>query len=374
MEKPWLRYLSNLSTREAICCWMTQDPRPFRAEPNNSQGIDKTLDLVRTPSEALFMVVFLDTMSFLSSVHTALDQIVKASADGDALRLRPVVSNWRKSLVETQLRLSPLQESISGLLKLLGVERPSKETKRLSEELFIKISETITKVERAQSTIRQELSILESQKQLEEAANVTKLTELAFIFVPLSFIASAFSMQVKELKEPVPLSVVVAAGVVTLSLAYATRLAIRSTITLSFFQTFQGMMRGIAGVPADSPTPTRAFLQGIFVLLPHVSVPIISLPTLCVAMAVSLWATRPGLDASFKGFVTVVVLVMAVGTVTTVPVRRSSRLITWMEAFACKDWLAGAPSRGTSRHAAGAASIPLETLHQGQSGTPQVRV
>lgn len=128
---------------------MTQEPRPFKAEPNNLQGIDKTLDLVRTPAEALFMVVFLDTMSFLSSVHTALDKIVMASADGDALRTRPVVSNWRKSLVETQLRLSPLQDSISGLLNVLGVERPSKETQTLSDQVLKTISETIAKFERA---------------------------------------------------------------------------------------------------------------------------------------------------------------------------------------------------------------------------------
>lgn len=67
-------------------------------------------------------------------------------------------------------------------------------------------------------------------------------------------------MQIKELQDPVPLSVVVTASAVVLALAYATRLAIRSTTTVSFFQTFQGMMRGISRVPEDSPMPTRAFL------------------------------------------------------------------------------------------------------------------
>lgn len=89
---------------------------------------------------------------------------------------------------------------------------------------------------------------------------------------------------------------------------------------------------------------------------------------------VSLWVTRPSLDTGFKSLVTVVVLLMTVGTVTVVPVGRCSRLITWMEAIACKDWLVGAPTPGMSRHATDAASIPLETLHQGQGGTLDFRV
>lgn len=357
-EERWFEYLSNLSTREAICCWMTQKPRPFKPKPDNPDRIGRTLNLVRTPAEALFMVIFLDTMSFLSSVQTTLDQIVMASVHGDALRIKSVVSAWRKSLTETQLRLAPLHESISGLTELFGAEKTSQEVKQLSVQILTKVTETNNKVERAQSTIRQELSILESQQQLEEAANVTKLTELAFIFVPLSFVASAFSMQIRELDKPVPLSLVVAAGVVALGLAYATRLVIRSSITVNSVRVFQGAMREIANVPEDSPTPTRAFLQGILFLLPYVSVLVITIPTLCMVMVVSLWVTRTSLDTSFKSLITALTLVMTVGTVTIVPVGRYSRIIGWMEIIARKDWLAEALVPGASRHALGASLSP----------------
>lgn len=309
------------------------------------------------------MVTFLDTVSFLSSVQTALDRIIMASVDGEALRSKPVVSSWRKSLAETQIRLAPLQSSITGLSKLLGVECPSKEMQEYFDQIAQKIQETITMVERTQSTIRQELSILESQQQLEEAANITKLTELAFIFVPLSFVTSAFSMQIKELEGLVPLYVVFIAGVVALGLAYATRLAVRSSIMVNAYRTFRGTVRGIVDVPEDSPTPTRAFIKGILFLLPQYAVPLYSIPMLCMVMLVSLWVTRTGLDLVFKSLVTVVVLVWTLATVVTVPVGRNSRLITWMQRIACSDWLVGSLGSGTGSHtqAAGQDSIALET-------------
>jgi len=49
------------------------------------------------------------------------------------------------------------------------------------------------------------ISISESQKAIEQAQRVGKLTFLAFVFVPLSFTTSAFGMSVTELKDGVDL-------------------------------------------------------------------------------------------------------------------------------------------------------------------------
>ncbi|PVI08313.1 hypothetical protein DM02DRAFT_678916 [Periconia macrospinosa] len=46
------------------------------------------------------------------------------------------------------------------------------------------------------------MSIMESKKSLEEARRVQFVTYLAFIFIPMTFIASCFGMNIQELKDP----------------------------------------------------------------------------------------------------------------------------------------------------------------------------
>lgn len=70
----------------------------------------------------------------------------------------------------------------------------------------------------------------ESRRQLLESENVTKITELSLIFVPLSFVASVFSMQIKELQTPASLKSFVLAVIVAVSLAYGVRLFADSKI------------------------------------------------------------------------------------------------------------------------------------------------
>jgi Mg2+ and Co2+ transporter CorA len=49
-------------------------------------------------------------------------------------------------------------------------------------------------------TLLSTMSILESQKSIEQSEQVNKLTRLAFVYIPLSFISSVFGMNVKEIQ------------------------------------------------------------------------------------------------------------------------------------------------------------------------------
>ncbi|KXX81513.1 hypothetical protein MMYC01_202485 [Madurella mycetomatis] len=74
------------------------------------------------------------------------------------------------------------------------------------------------------------MSLLESKRSIEETESVTRLTELAFLFIPITLVASLFSMQVKELaNDPPPVYAFVIAAVAVVVLAYSLRLAQRST-------------------------------------------------------------------------------------------------------------------------------------------------
>ncbi|KAF2804898.1 uncharacterized protein BDZ99DRAFT_575091 [Mytilinidion resinicola] len=78
------------------------------------------------------------------------------------------------------------------------------------------------------NTLATTVSIIESERQIQEATSVTKLTELAFVFIPLSFSASLYSMQVKELQNGVSLWIFVTTAILILVLSYTSRLTLRS--------------------------------------------------------------------------------------------------------------------------------------------------
>lgn len=73
------------------------------------------------------------------------------------------------------------------------------------------------------------MSLVESKRGIAEAESVTRLTELAFFFIPLTFSATVFSMQVKELNASVtPISTfIILAASITIG-SYAQRLAMHN--------------------------------------------------------------------------------------------------------------------------------------------------
>jgi hypothetical protein len=90
--------------------------------------------------------------------------------------------------------------------------------------------------------------------------SVAKLTELAFVFIPLSCVASLFSMQVHELDGGAPLYRAILVALAFIVLAYAIRLSIRSSSLIEYQnRTFQ-QIREEADLQSSEPVPTRSFL------------------------------------------------------------------------------------------------------------------
>ncbi|KAF2113234.1 hypothetical protein BDV96DRAFT_601421 [Lophiotrema nucula] len=69
-------------------------------------------------------------------------------------------------------------------------------------QVYRALAEGIQKIEqrvdRSFQAIMSSMSILESERAISQGTAVTRLTELAFVFIPLSFAATFFSMQVQE--------------------------------------------------------------------------------------------------------------------------------------------------------------------------------
>lgn len=103
-----------------------------------------------------------------------------------------------ESIENAKLPLWPKDESEDGSrkarIKLESIERDFKHLLDRSEALHNRATEAIT-------VLMSTMSISESRKAIQQTERVSKLTFLAFVFVPLSFTTSFFGMNVKQLGE-----------------------------------------------------------------------------------------------------------------------------------------------------------------------------
>ncbi|KAK8188799.1 uncharacterized protein BKA78DRAFT_380872 [Phyllosticta capitalensis] len=68
-------------------------------------------------------------------------------------------------------------------------------------EFATHLEDVLRHIESTSNALTGSLSIMESRKAIKEAEQVTKLTQLAFFFIPLTFVAGIFGMNLKELAD-----------------------------------------------------------------------------------------------------------------------------------------------------------------------------
>ena len=94
---------------------------------------------------------------------------------------------------------------------------------------------------------------------------ITRLTEVAFLFIPLTFAATLLRMQIDQFENRVPLSTFILLGVLSTGLSYGVRLTIRS----SWFRTIVERPKESIKIYADRQqqpvqrgyVPTSMFLR-----------------------------------------------------------------------------------------------------------------
>jgi len=127
----------------------------------------------------------------------------------------PTLSNllYTHQLLRSHIRgLKEVVRFVEGQAKCPandGIKRNNEEDNRCAETLESIIGDYRAVLTRAEdlaaecstgmTIVAHNASTLEAEKAIAEAQAVTKLTKLAVIFVPLSFVTSVFSMNVKEL-------------------------------------------------------------------------------------------------------------------------------------------------------------------------------
>ncbi|KAK6533730.1 hypothetical protein TWF694_002661 [Orbilia ellipsospora] len=153
---------------------------------------------------------YCDTLTIMDNTLDGIDGLV-----ADAEILKKNVKSWEKLLSSYRVILSSMVHTIKAhkqyvrhLNQVLGAasSEDQVEIRQHKQELLYAIEEFVELrahiIERADRTfqiIMSSMSILESQEAISEASSVGKLTELAFIFIPISFAATFYSMQIETL-------------------------------------------------------------------------------------------------------------------------------------------------------------------------------
>jgi hypothetical protein len=226
--------------------------RCLQNNENHLQQIDKC-DVI----EWLTVVIATDIIVALQMFLGILEDISKLSLNDGHLQTH--IKVWREKIHFIESTTPILKKNFRVFAESYterGVKLPAP---------VVDVEESanlvMTRLRQLNKNLRADMSIIESRRGIEEAESVTRLTELAFIFIPLTFVSSLFSMQVEELKNGVPLWIFFLTAAVASTFLYCLRIFIRS-------RTFAGVKKSIVGrtrkrnkIPHPLPIPFFVFLK-----------------------------------------------------------------------------------------------------------------
>lgn len=179
----------------------------------------------------ILLTVMADISDLIAVIDVSLNEIARLSISMTPIQLHEQALNWRSVLSRFQYELRRLPAELKQYTEFMDIGDGSWPICMLED-----IKTALERVDSAYASLRAEMSIMEARRSMEEAESVSKLTELAFIFIPLSFAASLFSMQVDVLKstDGVPIRYFIITAISLITFAYATRLIARSKLLLWF--------------------------------------------------------------------------------------------------------------------------------------------
>lgn len=257
----------------------------------------------------LSKIIESDTLGLLQILDNALKGIVESTASPNA-EFEDLLSK-RLLIVKLQTELPTLHQEITQQLQGLFRDVPEgvfHET--TTQELTSSFNKTIDQIKEASNALTGTLQFIESHRAILEAESVTRLTELAFFFIPLSFAASLFSMQIQELSNPIPVWIFAVFALSLSVFTYVLRLVVRSSWMQNSKSALQTAVREYSGTPYGASIPAAAFLRWAFVRLGPATGFALGLMCLVAPPLAVLWTRR--LDTGLKVGVTFVLLVVLV--------------------------------------------------------------
>lgn len=270
------------------------------------------------PMECLFAIIHRDTLKTLGIMDEALTEIGREILDDSLIQQRLI--SWRLLLERFGVELRALELSLRNTANFIATVTPAKKhgydeeqpntpnaMTGLLEQGVAEIVRLQQRTSNSYQSLMTNMSIVESKRGIAEAEGVSKLTELAFFFIPLTFSASIFSMQVKELQNNnISVSTFVTLAVVVTLLSYALRLFIRSQPFTRRRLEWLQEIRADAALSPNTPIPTTTCITWLWRRLGLLMIVVILTVALNVSPIAVLWTRN--MNHGFKALITVLLL------------------------------------------------------------------
>lgn len=161
----------------------------------------------------LHLVILVDELAVLNVLNHCVGQVDRRMAVDSIVRhrlrlWRQLMARWRPYLYDKyeveQAHLKLIEQAKTGSSKSqplnvrwLQVEPIRLEFSGLIDEFRSKRRMILEHCESTFTMLMTTMSLMESEKAINEAEEVTKLTQLAFFFIPLTFVAGIFGMNLR---------------------------------------------------------------------------------------------------------------------------------------------------------------------------------
>jgi len=190
---------------------------------NETAGLDRIKEALQGPSvfrgrQAEMAVIQIIVGFVLEDMPTVLFELGRGLDEvelclGKDQELRSSVPQWRDHLGRWRNTLAHLGSSVSYMMETFEQQHTGQRQGRqlihgrlddASAQMMLwrigqvnsELKAARSRIETAFQALMSTLSILESQRAIAQAESISKLTQLAFFFIPLSFIATVFGMNV----------------------------------------------------------------------------------------------------------------------------------------------------------------------------------
>ena len=250
------------STKEALEEWLLSAP------PHEVESYENLLG----PASMIFRIVYQDTLDLLQLMRLALEEVELASTD-NVLQERAL--HWRYRLDQFRTQLIVLGGSLQAFAEFVqadaaGEGKPSSPDVETSpmDYLLLNVLDEIKlvkeRITQAYTSLTSKVQISDSHRSIAEAETVTRLTELAFLFIPLSFATSIFGMQIID--GSTPTSTYIAVAVALTSAAYLLRFFIHRTTERrsEAVRKVRNNITAYAGLRSGSHIPSAVFVKWLF--------------------------------------------------------------------------------------------------------------
>ncbi|GAQ03217.1 hypothetical protein ALT_0538 [Aspergillus lentulus] len=186
--------------------------------------------------QILFQIIRQDTSTLLGVLSQILSDMEVDILDDTKMEDR--LALWRQLISKAERELLELKISTKSFVAFFGFTFPADTSAATSDgnpgiirnvaDLFQEIDQMLTRLRHASTSLTSNMGLLDSRRSIDEAHAVTRLTELAFLFIPLSFSSSIFGMQVEPFKDSAPLWNFFVVAITVTTFAYLMRLTMRS--------------------------------------------------------------------------------------------------------------------------------------------------